>query len=189
MGLLINQGVQDTSQDNKFNPIVAKDVLLQITAIKLAAGLENTLEITLKVLDGEHKNRLVFDRIQYAKTAAYDMTWKYRALRACAGVPYVEGEAATIDIEKLLLNKAVKADLGIRKAPNKKGEEQEYQDIKYHKVTDTSKGANISEVMPTTPAPKKVTPPAQPVTTPSPSSFIETYEEPVLSVSDEADWD
>lgn len=189
MGLLINQGVQDTSQDNKFNPIVAKDVLLQIIGIKLAPGLENTLEITLKVLDGEHKNRIVFDRIQYAATKAFDMTWKYRALRACAGVPYKEGEAATIDIEKLLLNKAVKADLGIRKGKNKDGEEQDYQDIKYHKATDTSKGANISEVIPTTPAPKKVTQPAQPVATPSPSSFIETYEEPVLSVSDEADWD
>ena len=161
--------------------------MLQITAIKLAPGLDNTLEVTLKILEGEYKNRPVFDRVQFAKTATYDMTWKYRALRACAGVPYKEGEPATIDIEKLLLNKAVKADLGIRKGKNKDGEEQDYQDIKYHKATDTSKGADISEAIPTKPAPKKVTQPVQP--TPSPASFVETYEEPELSVSDEADWD
>jgi hypothetical protein len=182
MGLLINQGVQDTSQDNKFNPIVAKDVLLQITAIKLAPGVENTLEVTLKILEGEYKNRPVFDRVQYAKTAMFDMTWKYRALRACAGVPYKEGEAATIDIEKLLLNKAVRADLGIRKGKNKDGEEQDYQDIKYLKPTGPVKVTE--DTTPKAPAkPKEVQP------TPNPAAFVETYQEPDLSVSDEAEWE
>lgn len=190
MGLLINQGVQDTTQDNKFNPIVAKDVLLQITAIKLAPGVENTLEVTLKVLEGEHRNRLVFDRIQYAKTSAFDMTWKYRALRACAGVPYKDGEPATIDIEKLLLNKAVKADLGIRKGKNKDGDDTDYQNIIYHKVTDTSKGANISDITFVDTAPstlEEVTP--TPVVTPTPTQFEEAYSDPGLSITDEADWD
>jgi hypothetical protein len=135
MGLIINQGTQDTTQDNKFNPIVAQDVLLQITELKLAQTQASTLEVTFRILDGQYKNRFVFDRISFDPKSQF--SWKYRQLRKCAGVPYQEGEPANIDIEALLLNKAVKADLGTRKGTNKNGEEQEYQDIKYKILKNT----------------------------------------------------
>lgn len=137
MALFVNQGKQDTTQDNKFNPIVAQDVLLEITELKLAKTQDNTLEVTLRVLEGQYKNRFVFDRVTF--DANSPMSWKYRQLRKCAGVPYQDNEPASIDIEALLLHKAVKADLGIRKGKNKDGVEQDYQDVKYKvaKVTPT----------------------------------------------------
>lgn len=136
MGLLINQGTQDTTQDNKFNPIVAPNVLLEVTELKLAQTQASTLEITFRVLEGQYKNKSVFDRVIFDPKS--NMSWKYRQLRKCAGVPYQEGEPATIDIEALLLHKAVKADLGIRKGKNKDGVEQDYQDIKYKAMPNSN---------------------------------------------------
>lgn len=132
MPLIIPQGKQDTTQDNKFNPIVAQDVMLEITDLKLAKSQANTLEVTLRILDGQHKNRFIFDRVTFDANSS--MSWKYRQLRKCAGVPYQDNEPTSIDIEALLLHKAVKADLGIRKGKNKDGEETDYQDIKYKVV-------------------------------------------------------
>ena len=59
MSLIINQGKQDTTQDNKFNPITEKNVLAQITEIKLATSQTNTLEITMRLLNGANKGRFV----------------------------------------------------------------------------------------------------------------------------------
>lgn len=159
MGLIINQGTQDTTQDNKFNPIVAPDVLLQITELKLAQTQASTLEVTFRILDGQYKNRFVFDRISFDPKSPF--SWKYRQLRKCAGVPYQEGEPTNIDIEALLLNKAVKADLGTRKGTNKNGEEEEYQNIKY-KVLNTATAPQQPTVasvfsQPTQPKPTKTT--------------------------------
>lgn len=139
MALLINQGKQDTSQDNKFNPIVEKDVLGQITELKLSKNLASTIEVTFRLLNGAHKGRFVFDRVSYDSKS--DFSWKYRALRKAAHAPYDENEPAQIDIEALLLNKAVLMDLSVRKGKDKNGDEQEYQNITYKvsKLPDTVK--------------------------------------------------
>jgi hypothetical protein len=150
MSLLINQGKQDTTQDNKFNPIVAKDVLGQITEIKLAKTMASTLEITIRILDGKYKNRVVFDRVSYDPKSVF--SWKYRALRKAAGNPYTEGEPSQIDIEALLLNHAVLMDLGIRKGKNKDGSDTDYQNVTYKVVKNqlTSNGSNTTTVSSTT---------------------------------------
>jgi hypothetical protein len=191
MGLLINQGIQDTTQDNKFKPIVAKDVMLEVTEIKLAEGWANTLEIRFRILNGQYKNKPVYDRVQYCKTPEYDGTWKYRSLRECAGVPYKEGEPTSIDIEKLLLHKAVRADLSIRKGKNKNGEEEDYQNVKYktndNKVTPTPTPEIVAGggVEPTT-----VSVIVEPVNEPAPNAtLIMTEPAPVYDISDDADWD
>ena len=143
MALLINQGKQDTSKDNQFAPIVEKNVLAQITDIKLSEYQQNTLELTFRLLDGAHKGRFVYDRVNYESTSPF--SWKYRNVRRFAGVPYNENEPATIDIEALLLNKAILLDLSIRKGTNKNGEEAEYQNITYKAMNSTNKVASISE--------------------------------------------
>lgn len=145
MALLINQGKQDTTQDNKFNPIVEKDVLAQVTEIKLAQKMTNTLEITYRLLNGNHKGRFVFDRINYDPKS--NMSWKYRALRKSAGVPYEDNEPATVDIEALLLNKAVTVDLSVRKGKNSAGEDTDYQDIKYKVLKNITPAATIVDAM------------------------------------------
>ena len=91
MSLIINQGKQDTTQDNKFNPITEKNVLAQITEIKLASSQTNTLEITMRLLNGANKGRFVFDRVNYDPNSTF--SWKYRAVRKAAGCPYNENES------------------------------------------------------------------------------------------------
>lgn len=208
MSLIIPQGKQDTTQDNKFNPIIAQDVLLEITELKLAKSQPNTLEVTLRILDGQYKNRFIFDRVTF--DANSPMSWKYRQLRKCAGVPYKDNEPTSIDIEALLLHKAVKADLGIRKGKNKDGEETDYQDIKYKVVNvqptpvptkqPGSVFATPTAQAPTTPAPapKKVT-----ATKAAPQEEEEDFSQVVhadpvgpesmpgtpISITDEDDWD
>ena len=184
MSLIINQGKQDTTQDNKFNPITEKNVLAQITEIKLAQSQTNTLEITMRLLNGANKGRFVFDRINYDPTS--DFSWKYRAIRKAAGCPYNENESAQIDIEKILLNKGVTVDLGVRKGKNKDGVEQEYQNITY-KVPQTAPATAPAAQAPTaTPVPAST--PAEPVN--------ETAQTPVTpdttsvaNLTDDTDWD
>lgn len=182
MALIITQGKQDTTQDNKFNPITAQDVLLEITEIKLAKTQVNTLEVTLRILEGTYKNRFVFDRVTFDPTS--QMSWKYRQLRKVAGVPYQENEPASIDIEALLLHKAVKADLGVRKGKNKDGEEQEYQDIKY-KVINNQPSVDVAKVT----DPKKSVAPTQPTPTKEETPVISHDVTTQLNITDESDWD
>lgn len=186
MSLIINQGKQDTTQDNKFNPITEKNVLAQITEIKLASSQTNTLEVTMRLLNGANKGRFIFDRISYDPTS--DFSWKYRAIRKAAGCPYNENESAQIDIEKLLLNKAVTVDLGVRKGKNKDGVEQEYQNITYKVITQTTQATAPTTPAPTATAPVNPTPVATPVnedtSTPAP------VEEPAVpNLTDDTDWD
>lgn len=181
MSLIINQGKQDTTQDNKFDPITEKNVLAQITEIKLATSQTNTLEITMRLLNGAHKGRFIFDRVNYDPTSNF--SWKYRSLRKAAGVPYNENESAQIDIEKLLLNKAVTVDLGVRKGKNTAGEEQDYQNISYKVVKQP---AVAPAPAPTQTAPTQPTPVATPVNEDKP----QPVEEPALAdLTDDTDWD
>lgn len=200
MSLIIPQGKQDTTQDNKFNPITAQDVMLEITELKLAKTQQNTLEVTLRVLDGQHKNRFIFDRVTF--DANSPMSWKYRQLRKCAGVPYQDNEPTSIDIEALLLHKAVKADLGIRKGKNKDGEDTDYQDIKY-KVTSVqptptqSQPGSVFSSTPTPKATKQTTPKVEPKPTVPPVEEFENivHADPAgpqsasISITDEDEWD
>ncbi len=125
MGLLIRQGKQDLSKDIP-EPIEEKGVIAQIMALKLADAVKfpNTLEITFKLLTGSHVGRKVWDRVNYDPNS--DFSWKYRALRKFANCPYHEGESETIDIESLLLNRAVCIDLSITTSDGKK-----YQRVAY----------------------------------------------------------
>jgi len=129
MSLIIKQGKQDISQDRTFNPIVAKNVMLQIVEIKLDENYPDTLVLDMQVLDGEFKNRYVVDRISYDPESPY--SWKYRSVRKAVGVPYSPDEPPNIDIEKILLNKALRVDLSTRKGKDKEGNEREYQNVSY----------------------------------------------------------
>ena len=112
MGLIIRQGKQDLSKDIP-EPIEEKGVIAQIIGLKLADATKfpDTLEITFKLLTGNHVNRKVWDRVNYNPTS--DFAWKYRQLRKSASCPYSETEGEVIDIEALLMNKAVCIDLSI----------------------------------------------------------------------------
>lgn len=186
MSLIINQGKQDTTQDNKFNPITEKNVLAQITEIKLASSQTNTLEITMRLLNGANKGRFVFDRVSYDPTS--DFSWKYRAVRKAAGCPYSENESAQIDIEKLLLNKAVTVDLGVRKGKNKDGVEQEYQNITYKVVAQQTQATAPVTPAPAVAAPVDPTPVATPVN--EDTSTSAPVEHPTVpNLTDDTDWD
>jgi hypothetical protein len=138
MGLIINQGKQDTSQDNKFEVILSKDELAQIVKLEMDPDWENTLKVTLKIIgeNSKYKNRLVWDRVSFSG----EFAWKYRSLRKAAGVPYVESESPNIDIEALLLNKAVNVELTARKG----NDGNDYQSIKYKNATATNTAAKIA---------------------------------------------
>ena len=132
MGLIINQGKQDTSKDNQFEIILSKDELAQIIKLEMDPDWENTIKVTLKIIgeDSKYKNRLLWDRVSFSG----EFSWKYRNLRKAAGVPYTETEAPNVDIEALLLNKAVRVELTARKG----NDGNDYQSIKY-KAESTSK--------------------------------------------------
>lgn len=205
MPLVINQGVQDTTQDNKFEPIVAKNVVAQITELKLADSdkMPNTLEVTFRILAGEHKNRFFWDRVTFDPKSQF--SWKYRSLRKSAGVPYDEKEPKNIDIEKILLDKAVTVDLGIRKGKNKDGVEQEYQNVVYKilkdkELADTStveiddfvEEEEVVEEKPKTKTKAKAKPKAKEETEATESQEVKESKEeaPVeaIDLTDEDDW-
>ena len=214
MGILINQGVQDTTQDNKFQPIVEKNVLAQITEIKLADSkkMPNTLEITFRILQGAHKSRFFWDRVTFDPKSNF--SWKYRSLRKAAGVPYSETEPKTVDIEALLLNKAILVDLGVRTGKNKDGEETAYQNVIYKvakadeqvdKVGDVKIVEDFEDfeepfedlveepveiVKEPTPKPKKAKPQpkVEPVQAPAPDPKPEPVQTASVPVTDDDDW-
>lgn len=133
MGLIINQGKQDTSKDNQFEIILSKEELAQITKLELDPDWENTIKVTLKIIgeNSKYKNRLLWDRVSFAG----EFSWKYRSLRKAAGVPYLESEGVNVDIEALLLNKAVTVELTARKG----NDGNDYQSIKYKVTASTPK--------------------------------------------------
>lgn len=187
MALLINQGKQDTSQDNKFTPIEEKGVLAQIFDLALNDRFASTLDVTLRLLNGNHKGRIVVDRVTYDPKS--DMSWKYRALRKAAGVPYDESEGNQIDIEALLKNKAVTVDLGIRKGKNKDGVETDYQNVTY-KVIKQQVAEATPVAQPAAPAqtPEVVDSKAEEPTPSTNATSTAPAKSPINLVS-EADWD
>lgn len=122
MGLVINQGIHKDEQ-----PIVSDKEIAQIT--KLTAAKEdvrkNSLNVELTIIsDGKFKGRKLFDLVPYDPDDV--MAFKYKALRRAAKVPYDKKEGTSIDIEKLLLNKAVGVKLSVREY-----EGTDYQNINY----------------------------------------------------------
>ena len=108
--LIINQGVQNTENDNKFEVIKEKGVFGKITEVKLHETFENTLVITIDIIDhAKYSGRKLWDNVTFDPKSDY--AWKYRSLRKCIGKPYVSGEDPKVDIEKLLLNKKVKGSI------------------------------------------------------------------------------
>ncbi len=136
MPLIITQGKQDTTKDvGKFPPIVGRNILVTVTQVKLADNIPNTLYVKMQVLEGEHKNRYVDDKVTFDATSP--LSWKYRNLRRAVGSAYAENEPTNIDIESILLNKALRVDLGIKDGIDKKtGDKRQYQTITYKPLQD-----------------------------------------------------
>lgn len=118
MGLLINQGRQDTSKDNMV--IVAKGVQGVIESIRLSERFSGAIDIRIRILAGPYANRVVFDSVTYDPNSEF--SWKYRALRKAVGKPYSPQENPQIDIEAILLNQAIMMDLSERNG---------FQQVKY----------------------------------------------------------
>lgn len=133
MSLIINQGKQDTTQDQSFEVMISAEETAQITKIEMDKNWDNTLNITYKIIsEGKFKGRLFWDRISFDPKGQF--SWKYRNLRKAAGCPYSESENPKIDIEALLLNKAIKVELLVRKG----NDGNDYQSCKY-KASDIFK--------------------------------------------------
>lgn len=112
MSLLIEQG-KHKEEERNFEVIESKGETLKITKVELSSRFENSLDLTFKVIsDNGHKNRIIWDNVTFDPDSKF--AWKYLALRRAAGVPYDKAEPAKIDIEKLLVDKAVVADLSKR---------------------------------------------------------------------------
>lgn len=135
MGIIINQGVHDTTKDSMFEPITEKNVMMVIKKITTSSRLENSIDVTFQILNGKNKNRYIFDTVTYDPNSNW--AWKYRALRKAAGVPYSKGESKKIDIEDLLLNKAVLADLSTRTS-NKPDDDRVFQNVTYRVSSKTT---------------------------------------------------
>lgn len=134
--LVINQGKQNTKDDGKFDIIKEKGVFGKISEVKMHESFTDTLNLTIEIIENPtYAGRKVFDSVTFDPKS--DFSWKYRALRKCVGVPYSETEGASIDIEKILLNKKVKMNLDVRTGTDG----NEYQKITYiaKKLTDAPK--------------------------------------------------
>lgn len=139
MSLIINQGKQDTSGDNNFEVMISSNEIAQITKMELDKDWENTLNITFKIIsEGKFKGRLFWDRVSFDPAGKF--SWKYRNLRKAAGVPYTDGESPKIDIEALLLNKAVTVELMVRKG----NDGNDYQGVKYKVSNNTAKTETVA---------------------------------------------
>jgi hypothetical protein len=114
--------------------MISDNEIAQITKLELDKDWENTLNITFKIIgDSKFKGRLFWDRVSFDPSGKF--SWKYRNLRKAAGVPYTEGESPKIDIEALLLNKAVTVELMVRKG----NDGNDYQGVKYKVANNTTK--------------------------------------------------
>jgi hypothetical protein len=167
MPLIINQGKQDTSKDiNKFTPITARNVLVSVVQLKLADNIPDTLYVKMQVMDGEYKNRYIDDKVTFDPQSP--LSWKYRNLRKAVGVPYTDGESTNIDIESVLLNKALRVDLGVKEGVDRKtNEARQYQTINYKPLQDVS--VQTSKAIAATQVVKPVAAPANPLLNPKPT--------------------
>lgn len=132
MALLINQGIQPEEKKMEFAPIQEDNVKLVIKELKLNDYRADTLDVNMQIIAGKNTGRYVKTSVNY--NPENPMSWKYRALRLSANQPYTKGEPATIDIEKLLINQVVTADLSVTEGADKDGNPKKYQQVKFKKT-------------------------------------------------------
>ena len=61
---LINQGDHDSAK-NQAGPIIANNVKVQIVKIELNRNQEGVLNISLKILEGDNRDKILVDRVAY----------------------------------------------------------------------------------------------------------------------------
>jgi len=126
MALIINQGIQ---KESNFDVIEEMGVLAKIIEVKEHKTKSDTFVVTFRLLNGKNANRLVWDNIEYNPNSNW--VWKYQSLRRAAGCPYSKDEGTNIDIEKLLIDKAVILDL--TSSIDKQDSTKKWQRINYKK--------------------------------------------------------
>jgi hypothetical protein len=128
----------------------------------------------MQVMDGEFKNRYVDDKVTFDPQSP--LSWKYRNVRKAVGVPYTENESANVDIETILLNKAIRVDLGVKDGMDKKtNTPRQYQTINYKPLQDVS--VQTSKAIENTKVVKPVAAPANPLMNPKPALKSDDDEE------------
>lgn len=127
MALFINQGKHKIEEQKIY---VIEDAKMQITKVGLGRN-PGILLVTMKFIDGADKGFSISDAVSFDPNSP--VAYKYQRLRASAGVPYKEGEAESVDIEALLLNKIIRVKLGKRNYTNKDGEDTVAQNVIYKK--------------------------------------------------------
>ncbi len=130
--LRINQGTQPEETKMEFAPIEEQNVKLVIKELSLNKFAADTLDVNMQIIAGKNVNRYIKTSVCY--DANSPMSWKYRALRTSANRPYTKGEPAEIDIEALLLNQVVTADLFVKEGADKDGNPKKYQQVKFKKT-------------------------------------------------------
>lgn len=121
MGLIINHGSHKEEEK-----IVSQQEIAQITKITPADEKvrKNSFNVQLTIIgSSKHKGKTLLDLIPY--DPADGMSFKYKAIRRAAKCP-VDPKENRVEIEKLLLNKAVPVKLSVREY-----EGNEYQNIQY----------------------------------------------------------
>lgn len=203
--LFINQGKQDTSNDSiDFSPFEEKDVLAKVESIELNQWIKGCLDVKFKLLSGSKKDQSRKDLIPY--TSQDKNSWKYRALRSCAGVPYNQNEPDNIDIRALLMNKLVTIDFSIyTKTNGEKSQNFTYKTPtpeKLNEVFPRMDDIDVEELDFSNPAPKEDVPvdiPDEPMPFPSGNSTgvkevvdmpVNDAEDPLqTAVGSDDDWD
>lgn len=135
MGLLIQQGHHDPSNDGNFKPIVSPRETAQITNVEEHKYFDNAINVAFKIIGGENDGKKFFDGVTYDPNDK--MGWKYVQFRNAAGVPYSKEEDTSIDIEELLLDRVVNVELS--QNPDKKDPSKFYQRVKYLKPDGPAK--------------------------------------------------
>ena len=129
---IINQSELNRNKNaNNKEIIVASNVRAEIFDIQLSPREEGVLIFKLKIIEGEHANKVVTDKAAYHPNMS--TTWKYFQIREAACVPYADDEDDFVDINALLLNKIVCVDLDKFDGLSKSGKKFNGQRITYLK--------------------------------------------------------
>lgn len=125
MPLQIRQGIQPT-----FDILIDENVVMKIIKLELNPKNQGSIIVSFQILTGQYKGEILKDYVDYDPTSK--LAWRYQNLRKAAGVPYTKDEPESIDIERLLLNQAVTANLSKRDYKDKTtGADKVAQQIDY----------------------------------------------------------
>jgi hypothetical protein len=184
--IIISQGKHDISKDPiTYEPIVAKNVPILITEIKLSdRNPESQFIIKMEVMKTPelHTSK---ESLKYAGRRLQDYitfdplkpgSFKYRQLRAAIGNPYKPNEAAQIKLKETFLNKALMVDLDVYN--NEEKNVFNKQDFKY-KLLDSAK---------LSPVPNKKQPETDGITIKDEDLPFDTPEAARKKVADKDEW-